>query len=362
MRVLECVKWAVAGAVMAATTSLVWTGCGGATELGGGTGGSAGTASWAVCDGPGQCVALTTGCCPPCGKPTLASVTGVNRARQSEFRADTCTDVDPVCPKCATGTEPNLVAFCTSGRCTALDVRQSELSACTSNGDCMLREPDCCVSCQPQASNLIAIATAHAADYSAAICGPGQACAACAPIYPAGYAAECSVNGHCIVVYREHLCPVQQPGYGAACSNTGLTCEYGADLRPGCRTHATCTNGAWQIAIAGCKPLPGPGQAGCPSTFPVTGVCSSEGLVCDMGQGAVCACGSCVGGLCSTMPHWGCASAPSTPGCPGVAPAVGTTCSQAGLDCLYGLCGTPTSAGRRCTGGAWQDEAVACPA
>ncbi len=316
--------------------------------------------SWDDCTGPGQCVALQTGCCGVCGAPTLADVTGVNAERIERFRADTCRDPDPVCPECASMDEPNLVAFCVAEECTAIDVRLDELSACTADSDCMLRDPACCESCRPVPETLVALATAHALEYRLAICPPDAACPACWPIYPAGWEAVCGADGHCAVAERAG-CPDALPAYGAACTGEGLVCEYGLDLRPGCRTHATCESGLWTIAISGCPPLPGPGEDGCPLVPPAGGLCASDGLLCDMGGGTVCACAQCAGGPCTLDPRWVCARPPTTPGCPAVAPALGTDCAGEGLLCVYGVCGTMTSAGRLCQGGDWQDDPIACP-
>lgn len=348
-------RQAFAVLVTLAAASALSPACGGSTE----PDGTGGVPSYAVCDGPGQCTVLTTGCCAPCGKPTLADVAGVNEERTDEFRAATCDDPQPICPKCALGPEPNLVAFCESSSCTALDLREHELSSCAKDDDCMLRYPDCCEPCGADPFGLVAIAKAHAADYQAAICRPGEPCPACVPQYPPGYVAGCGTNGHCEV--RETACPPNVPTAGDACSSAGVVCEYGLDPRIGCRTHATCDAGEWQLAISGCPPMPGPGEDGCPDTPPDGGVCASDGLICDMGGGTLCACGQCVGGPCSLDPRWACAEPPTTPGCPAAAPELGSTCTSPDLVCVYGVCATTISAGRRCVNGIWTDEPIACP-
>jgi hypothetical protein len=315
---------------------------------------------WAACDGPGQCLALETGCCGVCGAPTLADVAGVNAERIDAFFADTCRDPNPICPDCASMLEPNLVGFCLAAECRAVDVRLDPLSACAADDDCMLRAPGCCEACAPSPWELVAIAVARAGDYRDLVCPADAGCPACAPIYPPGWAAACGASGHCAVVERP-VCPADPPGYGESCTSEGLACEYGLDLRVGCRTHATCTAGVWELAISGCPPMPGPGEDGCPPVPPAGGLCASDGLVCDMGGGTVCACAQCAGGPCTLDPRWTCAGPPGTPGCPAVAPPLGSACVETGLACIYGVCSTSTSAGRRCSDAAWRDEPVMCP-
>lgn len=330
-------------------------GCGGSTDI-------HTTSAYAVCDGPGQCLALVPGCCGGCGAPTLGDVTGVNADKQQQFRAATCRDPNPICPACPTVPEPNLVAFCEGGSCRAHDVRLDDLSACSTDEDCMLRDANCCEACAPTSFELIALAKDRAADYRAKICRPEQGCPACFPIYPAGWKASCASGGHCRVVQRDNVCPDAQPMYGAPCALAStVTCEYGDDIRPGCRTHATCPRGTWQVAVSGCPPMPGAGEKGCPATAG-SDSCSDEGLACDMGGDTTCVCSGCLGGPCSPNARWVCSGPPTTAGCGSRPARLGSGCDAVGLVCLYGsMCIPPVAAGRRCKDGAWTDEPLACP-
>jgi hypothetical protein len=359
----------LAWALVLSGFGVTWSACGGRDvgDVGSGgsdagsDGGSDGAPAWSTCDGPGTCTLAGVGCCAPCGKPTIDDVEAVSRdpAMLDAFRASTCGDPHPACPKCATAIEPNLAAFCTDARCRKLDVREDDVSACATDADCALRYASCCEPCVADPYDLVAVRKDQLAAFRDQLCAPGSSCPACVAAYPTDLVAACGPSGHC-EVRPGGACPADAPAQGAACSLDGLACEYGLDVRTSCRTHATCTGGAWQVAIAGCPPLPGPGQAGCPAQPDAQGTCASDGLVCDLGGGAVCACGACLG-PCSTEPRWVCASPPTTPGCPSVAPALGSACDADALVCVYGVCGTSTSAGRRCASGRWQDEPVACP-
>ena len=165
-----------------------WASCGGSTTINDQDGG-AGASPWADCAGPGECVALTPGCCGVCGAPTLSDVVGVNEDELAAFHAATCTDPNPLGPAGATAVEPNLVAFCKASRCAPIDIRNDAVSACTTDDDCMLRDPDCCEACAVAPFDLVAIAKDKADAYRSEVCRPAESCPACAPIYPTGYAA-----------------------------------------------------------------------------------------------------------------------------------------------------------------------------
>lgn len=340
---------------------LAWGGCGGSTTRGT-PAPDGGASSWAGCGGPGECAARVPGCCGVCGAPTLSDVRGVNVAREAEFRADTCDDPNPLCPGCATELVPDLVAFCESGQCVAHDLREEDLSACVKDSDCVLRDAACCEACVADPHGLVALAMGRLGTYRDLVCRPGQACPACAPVPPEGWVATCGAGGHCEVTERTHVCPALQPADGGPCAlEPGLRCEYGDDPRPGCRTQATCS-GTWSLAVAGCPPLPGLGEGGCPATAPEIGSsCADDGLLCDAGGDSLCVCASCLG-PCSQFPVWTCSAPPGTAGCPPDAPHLGAPCDTEGVFCGYGpMCHPQASAGRRCVEGAWVDEPLACP-
>ena len=182
-------------------TSPAWSGCQQDAKLAPPR--DSGIPGFASCTTAGECVALVPGCCGVCGAPMLSDVVGVNSSQQAAFRAETCTDPDPACPKCAETREPNLVAICQSDQCTPIDVRLESISNCVTDDDCRLRYPECCESCDVQPGSLIAIAKRYEGLFAAEVCRPGQACPPCEPAYATGKArasATCADNGHCHVV------------------------------------------------------------------------------------------------------------------------------------------------------------------
>jgi hypothetical protein len=163
-------------------------------------------------------------------------------------------------------------------------------------------------------------------------------------------------------------CPANEPSDGSPCTAKGASCQYGSDVRADtCRDTATCTNGSWSIDHPSCDPLPGPGEQGCPSN-PKTGtgmMCSTQGDLCDEGNGYICDCGFCIE-VCPGNPGggfetWTCQPPPGNT-CPAIAPDLGQPCTGGTtLTCSYGLCGTATHVGRACKNGVWVVATSPCP-
>lgn len=161
------------------------------------TGGSAGTGPSCsrACTVPTDCTLTPASCCI-CGEGQLSDYFAVNNSN-----ASLCGCQGPAC-ECATMSNPNLGATCSSGKCTGFDVRQvPALSACNTNADCTLRIGDgCCPGCLADVSKLIAIRTDAESKLEQMVCGPtGSTCPNCMPAMPPGTTAQC-VNGRCQVV------------------------------------------------------------------------------------------------------------------------------------------------------------------
>jgi hypothetical protein len=162
------------------------------------------------------------------------------------------------------------------------------------------------------------------------------------------------------------VCPLSNPGEGAACSQPGLQCEYGnAWWNLSCDEVLECRNGVFTSAPFGCttcEPQPAPNPPSCPpDTGSFKSPCPSaqSGVVCFYGQGSSCTCeqvpvpdGGPDGG-----PRWECN--PSA-GCPSTRPRLGEPCNG-GLVCPYGAITTITEyCAVLTTSRAWQ-LMVACP-
>src|SRR5262249_52333520 len=131
-------------------------------------------------------------------------------------------------------------------------------------------------------------------------------------------------------------CPSALPAFATSCPALGLTCTYGDDPRPSCRSIMTC-GGAMQCNCGGDHCLPsmcptpktwvggGPGSGvgltdrcswTCPATVPNVGdPCTPPGY-CAKPDGTQCGCI----GLAQSGTVWACLPPPSDSRCPKVAP------------------------------------------
>lgn len=154
------------------------------------------TPDWAACDEHFECRLSARGCCGVCAGASLDEFDGVNRARLEEHRDDLCPPPLPACAPCEESyvPEPNYLALCLEGACTPVDLRESGLSLCTSDEECVVRRADCC-QC---GDALVALPGTSRSDYDAIVCDPAADCPDCGRMPPVGVQGSC-VAGHCVV-------------------------------------------------------------------------------------------------------------------------------------------------------------------
>jgi hypothetical protein len=321
---------------------------------------------WASCGGPGDCQLAFNTCCGVCGTPKVGDFDSVNYDKIGEHFGDVCP-APPPCPACASGKNNDLAAFCEAQTCQVVEISKDPISACDVDADCTVRLAKCCDCGIGQPEDYIAVRMQDYYTYDDQVCGPGGGgCPSdCAPGGPPPVQAYCSPKTkHCVVAPPPPdtaVCPVDPPQAGGACQAEGTACEYGEDVRPGCRPRATCTGGLWDVQQPKCPATPGQGESGCPADINANGsVCIQQGLVCALAAGSICECTACLGGPCSNVAHWGCVAAPATP-CPAVAPDLGQPCMPEGAECSYGVFCSQTNTVRKCDKGLWTEESFACP-
>jgi hypothetical protein len=190
----------------------------------------------------------------------------------------------------------------------------------------------------------------------------GDPCSTCPNPAPCAQQA-CDANGQCTVQGQFTCggCPPSLPVSGSACSPEGIECEFATGFIVTCRPSATCLAAGWSTSVPNCPSDPPPDPK-CPATMP-SGNCDVmvDPSLCMYGD-VPCGCSNCLTGLCGGQAQWVCAPPPPVP-CPATPPELGTTCTDAGLSCIYGSCAIgQVLSGRECKGGIWIDSPVACPA
>jgi hypothetical protein len=152
----------------------------------------------AYCESSLDCSPISTGCCG-CAAASFETVVGVNHQHLPIIDATKCATVD--CDPC--GADPAFAWFgasCRENHCIAWDAREEELTLCTGDANCQLRNGlDCCERCYGGADELVAVNSSVAQRW---VCPDGQPpCEACpngGPTYP-GLAFPACVNGRCAV-------------------------------------------------------------------------------------------------------------------------------------------------------------------
>ncbi|MFO0555712.1 MAG: hypothetical protein U0271_45470 [Polyangiaceae bacterium] len=243
------------------------------------------TPDWASCTLTSQCVLRANTCCGTCGEPTLADVDAVNSDKVDAHQQEVCPNPVP-CPDCISLVNPDLLATCTEGTCTAIDVRKDAVSACTADTDCRLRTQGCCECGGSTAEeDLIAVRVDAASDFAALACDPEVGCPACEPMYPTSVEAFCADDGHCDI--RPVSCATD-------CAASGLTCCDGSCVA----TYNDVNNcGGCGVVCGGANPFcdgtncvepPCDGVACTANSFCCGTSCCNEGeLCCDVPSGAM---------------------------------------------------------------------------
>jgi hypothetical protein len=183
-------------------------GTGMTTGTGGGTAGTTGSSpnDPNACTGPGQCVLVEAArdCCVRwCGSVGISFFTSIHVAHLADWHAG------QVCAGCRTPCSDAeqqafeesaryIVPICQNNRCTPLDIRQHDVTACAADTDCSLRYGSGC--CADSSQELIALSDEVA--FQALLCA--NRFTPCGPreFPPQGTSAVCGSNGHCTVMVQ----------------------------------------------------------------------------------------------------------------------------------------------------------------
>ncbi|MBE7485145.1 MAG: hypothetical protein HS104_34905 [Polyangiaceae bacterium] len=173
---------------------------GGSSSGGSSAGGTGNVSGLTACSAPGTCELFATNCCGGYCDPNapLGGFTAVNETKLNEFEAALCPG-DIACPGCVSFDNPNYLALCRAGQCTAVNLRDDSLSACQSDSDCRVRwGSDCCEDCGGGNPDQL-VAYNKDKSLEAEVCNPNDgACPPCAPPpYPKSILPYCGPDGHC---------------------------------------------------------------------------------------------------------------------------------------------------------------------
>jgi hypothetical protein len=166
---------------------------------------SGGTPDMDACSLPGDCVLAGIGCCGPCELVDTRSAVAINRAFADTY-GQTLGCGGIACGACPDVTEfertsQYFIATCEAGHCTVTDLRQSDLTRCGTDADCVLRDgADCCQGCD--GTGIVVLN--KGAKLEGLVCpSTGYACDACAPTFPPGYVPLCA-SGRCGLAAQRH--------------------------------------------------------------------------------------------------------------------------------------------------------------
>jgi hypothetical protein len=159
---------------------------------------SGGTPDMDACTSPGDCVLLGASCCGPCDPTTQRSFVAVNRSSATAYsQIHACGAVDCApCPPVGESdtTRQYFIATCDAGRCRVTDVRQTDVTACSGDTDCVLRDgSDCCEQCDGHGI----VSVNRNGGLEKLVCPtPVTSCPPCVPKIPADFVPTC-ISGRC---------------------------------------------------------------------------------------------------------------------------------------------------------------------
>jgi hypothetical protein len=153
-----------------------------------------------ACEDNGDCLLRAKGCCGACEPSDLTDFVALNSEYDEWYaKAQNCEAVD--CAPClepefGASNRPYFVATCEAGRCVAVDLRATEVTACTQPSECSLRFGSSC--CEGCGGNDV-IAVSDEAALSELVCPAVlPPCPACLPGDPDGLTADCQ-KGRCVI-------------------------------------------------------------------------------------------------------------------------------------------------------------------
>lgn len=163
-----------------------------------------GTPNYDACEVASDCVLAANGCCGVCDGPSVSGhdFRAFNKAHFQE--ASACPNADVACGACPTPegelTYKYFVPNCVNNECVVEDIRKSDVTACNSADDCVLRSgTGCCESCGG-VNEFVSVR--NDGSLEELVCGTVQPpCDPCVSTPPSDARPHCNEDGHCSIVY-----------------------------------------------------------------------------------------------------------------------------------------------------------------
>ncbi|HWA73553.1 MAG TPA: BPTI/Kunitz domain-containing protein [Polyangiaceae bacterium] len=159
------------------------------------------------CNSELDCTLISAGCCSACEPIVASDLISINVEHLGDRKCDVACGA---CPPLADGQRATQQYFkpgCEAHKCTVVDIRETDVVSCQTDGDCILRlGSNCCEACGGEP-----IAVNRDANLTAFFCPGGPTpCPACVPKIPAGYGSAC-IDNRCSVTVpvctSAHPCP-----------------------------------------------------------------------------------------------------------------------------------------------------------
>jgi hypothetical protein len=162
-----------------------------------------GPTNYDECKAATDCVLAAPGCCGVCDGPSISKHDFLAYNKLYVSKLQICENGNVACGACPNPegetTRKYFIPNCVNGECVVEDIRESDVTACTTSEECQLRNgTGCCEGCSA-GGDLVSVRADGSLEKL--VCGEIlPPCLACVPTIPSDARANCSA-GHCGVVY-----------------------------------------------------------------------------------------------------------------------------------------------------------------
>ncbi|HEX2877844.1 MAG TPA: BPTI/Kunitz-type proteinase inhibitor domain-containing protein [Polyangiaceae bacterium] len=163
-----------------------------------------GMPNYDACEVASDCVLAANGCCGVCDGPNVTAHDFRAYNLKYALEASACPSGDVACGACPNpegdGAYKYFVPNCVNNECVVEDIRKSDVTACNSADDCVLRSgTGCCEGCGGP-NDFVSVR--NDGSLQELVCGAVQPpCDPCVAMPPSDARPHCNDDGHCGIVY-----------------------------------------------------------------------------------------------------------------------------------------------------------------